>query len=179
LQNYSNTLPAQKPGVKASQPREVSSHSLHNTFFVQTKTLIVAGIGCRISKAGHTYAGRGIFGPGGRNVFLNADDWSTISRTNLIPIALLLNDERVQQEWYEVRSEVAYQRELAKARHPQLHKPVLKNTIYLQFMLYIDCWTIPILKRTQVGVGLMFFHHFVGINALIVSHFGIFCFGMS
>ena len=81
-------------------------------------------------------------------------------------------DERVQQEWYEIRSEVAYQRELAEARHPQAHKPGLKNTIYLHFMLYLDCWKMPIFKRTQVGVGLMFFQQFVGINALIVSCFG-------
>ena len=78
-------------------------------------------------------------------------------------------DDRVQQEWYEIRSEVAYQKELAEAKHPGLNKPGLANTIKLQFSLYVDCWKMPIYKRTQVAVGLMFFQQFVGINALIVS----------
>lgn len=78
-------------------------------------------------------------------------------------------DDRVQQEWYEIRSEVAYQREVAEAKHPGMNQPGLSNAIKLQFKLYVDCWKMPIFKRTQVAVGLMFFQQFVGINALIVS----------
>lgn len=77
-------------------------------------------------------------------------------------------DHRVQQEWYEIRAEAAYQKELAEAKHPGLNKPGLWNNIKLQYKLYIDCWKMPILKRTHVAIGLMFFQQFVGINALIV-----------
>lgn len=78
-------------------------------------------------------------------------------------------DERIQQEWFEIRSEVAYEREKAEAKHPGQNKPGLLNQAKLQVKLYADCWKMPIYKRTQVAVGLMFFQQFVGINALIVS----------
>lgn len=79
------------------------------------------------------------------------------------------DDERVQQEWYEIRSEVAYRNEISAEKHPGLMKPGRWNSFKLQIVLYADCWKMPIFKRTQVGVGLMFFQQFVGINALIVS----------
>lgn len=78
-------------------------------------------------------------------------------------------DERVQQEWFEIRSEVAYQMEKTEAKHPGMDKPGFFNQAKLQIKLYVDCWKMPIYKRTQVAVGLMFFQQFVGINALIVS----------
>ncbi|TVY76072.1 Quinate permease [Lachnellula suecica] len=77
------------------------------------------------------------------------------------------NDTRIQQEWYEIRAEVAYRKELAEEKHPKLvNDPTRLNSIKLQVQLYLDCWKLPILKRTHVGVGLMFFQQFVGINAL-------------
>ena len=83
---------------------------------------------------------------------------------------LSTNDSRVQQEWFEIRSEVAFRKEVAELMHPHLaHSPNRWNRIWLQVQLYFDCWKMPIFKRTQVGVGLMFFQQFVGINALIVS----------
>lgn len=78
-------------------------------------------------------------------------------------------DERVQQEWFEIRSEVAFQREKIEIMHPGLDKPGFVAQAKLQIKLYADCWKMPIYKRTQVAVGLMFFQQFVGINALIVS----------
>jgi MFS family permease len=79
-------------------------------------------------------------------------------------------DARVLQEWYEIRSEVAYRKEVAGIKHPNLvNNPSRWNRIKLEITLYFDCWKMPIFKRTQVGVGLMFFQQFVGINALIVS----------
>lgn len=78
-------------------------------------------------------------------------------------------DERVMQEWFEIRSEVAYRKEVSRKKHPKLVEAGLWNTVKLQFSLYADCWKMPIYKRTQVAVGLMFFQQFVGINALIVS----------
>lgn len=79
------------------------------------------------------------------------------------------DDERILQEWYEIRSEVAYRQEVSAEKHPNLVQPGLWNAIKLQVVLYVDCWKMPIYKRTQVAVGLMFFQQFVGINALIVS----------
>lgn len=99
--------------------------------------------------------------------FKGRDDESlvTLAKIRQLPTT----DERVQQEWFEIRSEVAYQRERAEAKYPGRNKPGLINSIKLQFKLYVDCWKMPIYKRTQVAVGLMFFQQFVGINALIVS----------
>ncbi|KAK5082619.1 hypothetical protein LTR70_007537 [Exophiala xenobiotica] len=77
------------------------------------------------------------------------------------------SDERVQQEWFEIRSEVAYQKERQEAKHPGQDEPGFFNQTKLQLKLYGDCWKMPIYKRTQVAVGLMFFQQFVGINALI------------
>lgn len=83
---------------------------------------------------------------------------------------LSTTDPRVQQEWYEIRSEVAYRKEVAALKHPNLvHSPKRSSRIWIEVQLYFDCWKMPIYKRTQVGVGLMFFQQFVGINALIVS----------
>ncbi|KAJ5106599.1 hypothetical protein N7456_003274 [Penicillium angulare] len=76
-------------------------------------------------------------------------------------------DERVLEEWLEIRAECAYQKEASNKKHPNLVQPGLWNAFRLQIMLYVDCWKMPIYKRTQVAVGLMFFQQFVGINALI------------
>jgi len=80
-------------------------------------------------------------------------------------------DERVLEEWNEIRAECAYRAELSTEKHPVLSQPGTWNAIKLQISLYVDCWKMPIYKRTQVAVGLMFFQQFVGINALIVSIF--------
>lgn len=95
----------------------------------------------------------------------NEEALVTLAKIRQLPTT----DERVQQEWYEIRSEVAYQKEKVEAKHPGQNKPGALNQAKLQFKLYVDCWKMPIYKRTQVAVGLMFFQQFVGINALIVS----------
>lgn len=95
----------------------------------------------------------------------NDESLVTLAKIRQLPTT----DERVQQEWFEIRSEVAYQKEKAESKHPGQDKPGFINQTKLQFKLYADCWKMPIYKRTQVAVGLMFFQQFVGINALIVS----------
>lgn len=77
-------------------------------------------------------------------------------------------DERVLEEWYEIRAECAYRNEISATKHQHLAQQGIWNAIKLQIALYVDCWKMPIYKRTQVAVGLMFFQQFVGINALIV-----------
>ncbi|KAJ5995259.1 hypothetical protein N7481_002236 [Penicillium waksmanii] len=76
-------------------------------------------------------------------------------------------DERVVEEWLEIRAECAYRNETSAKKHHTLTKPGKWNAIKLQIALYADCWKMPTYKRTQVAVGLMFFQQFVGINALI------------
>lgn len=99
--------------------------------------------------------------------FKGRDDESlrTLAKIRQLPAT----DERVQQEWFEIRSEVAYQREKTEKMHPGMNRPGFAAQAKLQIKLYADCWKMPIYKRTQVAVGLMFFQQFVGINALIVS----------
>ncbi|KAJ5766122.1 uncharacterized protein N7511_003738 [Penicillium nucicola] len=76
-------------------------------------------------------------------------------------------DERVLREWVDIRSEVAYCKELSATRHPKCQD----GTIFSRFMLhvwsYLDCFRKGCWKRTHVGIGIMFFQQFGGVNALI------------
>ncbi|KAF2155533.1 general substrate transporter [Myriangium duriaei CBS 260.36] len=78
-----------------------------------------------------------------------------------------VTDERVLREWYDIRSEVAYQRELRAEKYPHLTDGSKKSRLRLEMNGWLDCWRGRGWRRTQVGVGLMFFQQFVGINALI------------
>ncbi|KAE8423568.1 general substrate transporter [Aspergillus pseudocaelatus] len=93
----------------------------------------------------------------------NEEGLRTLAKIRELPTT----NDRVLQEWYEIRSECTYRHEILKEKHSRLMGPGLWNAIKLQVMLYIDCWKLPVYKRTQVAVGLMFFQQFVGINALI------------
>ncbi|KAF2013000.1 general substrate transporter [Aaosphaeria arxii CBS 175.79] len=76
-------------------------------------------------------------------------------------------DQRVLTEWFEIRSEVAYQKEVSAKLHPKLQDGSKSSRIKLQILGYTDCFRKGSWKRTHVGIGLMFFQQFVGINALI------------
>ncbi|KKY20137.1 putative mfs monosaccharide [Diplodia seriata] len=78
------------------------------------------------------------------------------------------SDTRVVQEWYDIRTEVAFQKEIAQERHPKLfgsRKAI--DRAKLELVSWTDCFKKGCWRRTHVGVGLMFFQQFVGINALI------------
>ncbi len=77
------------------------------------------------------------------------------------------SDKRVQQEWYDIRAEVAFQREVLAERHPQLQNRSRASRVKLELVSWMDCFKRGCWRRTHVGVGLMFFQQFVGINALI------------
>lgn len=66
-------------------------------------------------------------------------------------------DARVQQEWYEIRSEVAYRAEIQREKYPKLQDGTVKSRLLLQANNWADCWRGTGWRRTQVGVGLMFF----------------------
>ena len=78
-----------------------------------------------------------------------------------------VSDVRVQQEWLDVRAEVAFHREISILRHPTLQDKSATSRIKLEFASWADCFKRGCLRRTHVGIGLMFFQQFVGINALV------------
>ena len=85
----------------------------------------------------------------------NRDDEAlqTLSKLRQVP----KEDPRVLQEWYEIRSEVAYRRELETEKYPHLQDGTTKSRLLLQANNWADTWRGRAWRRTQVGVGLMFF----------------------
>jgi sugar porter (SP) family MFS transporter len=81
--------------------------------------------------------------------------------------SLPTTDPRIYQEWCEIRAEVAFTREVNRERHPDLQSSTRTNRIKLELASWTDCFRHGCWRRTVVGVGIMFFQQFVGINALI------------
>lgn len=77
------------------------------------------------------------------------------------------NDKRVRQEWFDIRAEVTFQQEVCRERHPYLQDGSKKSRAKLEIVSWTDCFKKGCWRRTHVGMGLMFFQQFVGINALI------------
>lgn len=77
------------------------------------------------------------------------------------------HDERVRAEWIDVRAESLVQKDVQAQRHPQYLDGSTKSNIMLELGGWRDTLRRNCYKRTIVGVGLMFFQQFVGINALI------------
>ncbi|KAI8939427.1 hypothetical protein NX059_003207 [Plenodomus lindquistii] len=77
------------------------------------------------------------------------------------------DDSRVVQEWCEIRAEVAFTQEVSRERHPNLQAHTHMNHFKLEFAQWVDCFRHGCWRRTLVGMGIMFFQQFVGINALI------------
>lgn len=67
------------------------------------------------------------------------------------------NDPRVLREWIEIRSEAAFRKRVSEERHPKLQDDSYKSRIMLHVWSYLDCFRKGCLKRTHVGIGLMFF----------------------
>ncbi|KAL8681958.1 MAG: hypothetical protein Q9186_001966 [Xanthomendoza sp. 1 TL-2023] len=76
-------------------------------------------------------------------------------------------DQRVQQEWFDIRAEVAFHKQTSAIKHPNLQSKGTVNSIKLELVSWTDCFRKGCWRRTHIGVGLMFFQQFVGINALI------------
>jgi MFS family permease len=73
---------------------------------------------------------------------------------------------QVLQEWFEIRAEVQFHREVSEKRHPKLQDGSLSSNVRLELASWADCFKRGCWRRTHVGMGLMFFQQFVGINAL-------------
>ena len=76
------------------------------------------------------------------------------------------DDPRVQQEWIDIRAEVAFQREAIQEKHPKLFGGGTPSRFKLEAVQWLDCFKKGCWRRTHVGVGVMFFQQFVGINGL-------------
>ena len=76
-------------------------------------------------------------------------------------------DTRIQQEWFDIRAEVAFHKETSALRHPGHQDRAISSRIKLELLSWTDCFKRGCWRRTHVGVGLMFFQQLVGINALI------------
>lgn len=79
---------------------------------------------------------------------------------------LSADDCKVQNEWMEIRVETAYQREMSETQNPRLQERSQFNGSELELALWLDCFRSRYWKRTHLGIGLMFFRQFIGINAL-------------
>ncbi|KAJ5948559.1 hypothetical protein N7454_001866 [Penicillium verhagenii] len=76
-------------------------------------------------------------------------------------------DERVLHEWIEIRSEAMYCKEVSRERHPKLQDGSYTSRIMLHVWSYLECFRKGAWKRTHIGIGLMFFQQFGGVNAII------------
>ena len=75
-------------------------------------------------------------------------------------------ETRVQQEWFDIRAEVAFHKETSALRHPELQDHGVVSRIKLEIVSWTDCFKRGCWRRTHVGVGLMFFQQFVGTELL-------------
>ncbi|KAK5159300.1 hypothetical protein LTS14_002442 [Recurvomyces mirabilis] len=77
------------------------------------------------------------------------------------------SDSRVQLENQDIRAEVALHQEISAERHPHLQDGSTSSKLRLELASWADLFKPGCWRRTHVGVGIMFFQQFVGINALI------------
>lgn len=66
-------------------------------------------------------------------------------------------DQRVEQEWFDIRAEVAFHRQTNAMRHPTLQSESKLNSVKLELVSWMDCFRRGCWRRTHVGIGLMFF----------------------
>ncbi|TGO11189.1 hypothetical protein BTUL_0115g00080 [Botrytis tulipae] len=73
------------------------------------------------------------------------------------------SDSRIQEEARHIRNEVSHIREI----HLQKHENLINSPMKFEIALWKDCFASGSIKRTHIGILIMFFQQFVGINALI------------
>ncbi|KAK9462289.1 putative MFS monosaccharide transporter [Lipomyces oligophaga] len=77
------------------------------------------------------------------------------------------SDKRIRREFLEIKGEALFQSTVTKERHAHLLDGSLKHSIELELASWIDCFRPGCWRRTHIGIGIMFFQQFCGINALI------------
>ena len=80
-----------------------------------------------------------------------------------------VDDPRVRDEWLSIRAETVFQEEAIAKQHPKLVSdcPSRWKAARLEIAKFGDLFRHGCWRRTMVGVGLMLFQQWVGINALI------------
>ncbi|OOF98884.1 hypothetical protein ASPCADRAFT_204595 [Aspergillus carbonarius ITEM 5010] len=87
----------------------------------------------------------------------------SLSRLRQLPTS----DKRVRQELLDIRAEVRFHQQLNAEKHPSLQGSGFKNAVLLDLACWADCFKKGCWRRTHIGIMMMFFQQFVGINALI------------
>lgn len=123
-------------------------------FFLQMVPSTVLGIGVVFLP----FSPRWLMGQGRRDEAL-----ASLSKLRQLPV----DDPRVHLEYVDIQAEVAFHKEVSVSRHPTLQGRGLSDQIKLELVSWIDCFKKGCRSRTHIGIGLMFFQQFVGINALI------------
>ncbi|RAL63199.1 hypothetical protein DID88_004278 [Monilinia fructigena] len=78
------------------------------------------------------------------------------------------SDPRIQLEARQMHDEVSHIREIHLQKYENLMESISAcSKIKLELALWRDCFSPESIKRTHIGVVIMFFQQFVGINALI------------
>lgn len=75
-------------------------------------------------------------------------------------------DPRIQAEWITIRAEAVYNREALIERHPSIQGNDFKSEFKLEVASWVDMFKPAVIRRTMIGIMLMFFQQFVGINAV-------------
>lgn len=89
-------------------------------------------------------------------VFKGRDDEALHSLAKLRQLPT--DDHRVQLEWFDIKAEVTLHKEISQERHPKLHASRTRaNRIKLEIASWTDLFRKGCWRRTQVGMGLMFF----------------------
>ncbi|PWY70937.1 putative MFS monosaccharide transporter [Aspergillus heteromorphus CBS 117.55] len=92
-----------------------------------------------------------------------AEALQSLSKLRRLPTS----DKRVRQELLDIKAEVRFHQELNAEKHPKVQGPGLKNAVLLDLASWVDCFRKGCWRRTHIGIMLMFFQQFVGVNALI------------
>lgn len=92
----------------------------------------------------------------------DADALESLCRLRALPIS----DPKVQAEWITIRAEAIRSREVVVMKHPSLQGGSFGSELKLEVIAWTDMFSPSIIKRTMVGVMLMIFQQFQGINAV-------------
>jgi hypothetical protein len=77
-------------------------------------------------------------------------------------------DKRIRQEAEDIKEEASQARESNLIKHGKLiNSANPSDKIKLEFAYWMDCFRPDCIKPTHVGIMIMFFQQFIGINALI------------
>lgn len=87
---------------------------------------------------------------------------NTLCRLRQLPNS----DPRVQAEWLNIRAEACRNREDLVERHPNAQGDSFGAQLKMEVASWMDMFKPGIIRRTMVGIVMMFFQQFVGINAV-------------